>query len=127
LKGAKKKSAKTILGWIRRGFKPKFSGTKGAKPAKTKIVVAMLRKVVRSERIPEMLSGKPMHRVEFANYQSLYKKCDFSADQTAKVVKYGAAGIWAEEEYQTVINPMGVANSVGKDRLICNIKYVNLF
>jgi hypothetical protein len=42
-------------------------------------------------------------------------------------VEYGAAGIWTEKEDPVVINPMGVADSAGKDRLICNMKYVNLF
>jgi hypothetical protein len=126
-KGVKRKSAKTVLGWIRRGYKPKFAGTAGAKPAKREIVVAMLRKVVAPERIPEFLSGRFPHRVAFANHQSLFKKWEFSSDQTAKLVEYGAAGIWTEKEDPVVINPMGVADSAGKDRLICNMKYVNLF
>lgn len=118
------------LAWeelLKKGFKRKFVGTEKAKQSKKEIVVAMLKKVVRPERIPELLSQKLPHQVEFTNHQSLYKKWDFTSDQTVKLLEYGAAGIWTETEYPTVINPMGVVDSAGKDRLICNMKYPNLF
>jgi hypothetical protein len=44
-----------------------------------------------------------------------------------KLIETDSAGIWKEEEPPVVINPMGVADSAGKDRLICNMKYPNLF
>jgi hypothetical protein len=44
LKGANRKSAKTVLSWIKKGFKPRFAGIGQAKHSKKEIVVAMLRK-----------------------------------------------------------------------------------
>jgi hypothetical protein len=127
LKGVKRKSARTVLSWIRKGFKPKFAGTEKEKSSKREVVIAMLRKVVPASRIPEMLEGKYPHRFEFAKHQSLYEMWDFASDQTFKLVQYGAAGIWTEKEYPIVINPMGAVESAGKDRLICNDRYLNLF
>lgn len=127
LRGTGRKSAKKVLSWIKNGYKPKFAGTKDAKPAKRRIVEAMLRRVVPAGKIPEMLEGKLPHRVAFANHQSLYDKWEFTMDQTAKLTEYGAAGIWEGEEEPEVINPMEVVDSAGKDRLICNGMYPNLF
>jgi hypothetical protein len=127
LKGVKRKSAKSVLSWIKKGFKPRFKGTQSAKTSKREIVVGMLRKVVPAKQIPEMLSGRFPHHVEFANHQSLYRKWDFTVDQVGKLMEYGAAGIWTESEQPVVINPMGVVDSAGKDRLILNGRYVNLF
>jgi hypothetical protein len=123
----KRKSAQNVLSWIKTGVKSKFCGTKEAKSAKREIVVAMLRKVVPWKQIPAMLSGRTPHRVEFSNHQSLYIKWEFSQEQVAKLVETDAAGIWEEADPPKVINPMGVADSAGKDRLICNMKYPNLF
>lgn len=128
LRGVKRKSAKSVLSWIRKGFKPRFKGgAQNAKPSKPDVVVGMLRKVVPAKQIPEMLSGRFPHRVEFANHQSLYKKWDFTIDQVEKLMEYGAAGIWTDSEEPVVISPMGVVDSAGKDRLIWNGRYVNLF
>jgi hypothetical protein len=127
LKGVKRKSAKKVLSWIKKGFKPKFAGTDGAKPAKREVVVAMLQKVVPPQCIQAMLSGRVPHEVEFANHQSLYHKWDFTVDQVKKLIEYGAAGIWAKGEKPIVINPMGVVDSAGKNRLTLNGKYINLF
>jgi hypothetical protein len=80
LKGVKRKSARAVLSWVKRGFKPRFAGTERAKPTKKEIVVAMLRRVVAGEEIPRLLSGKLPHRVAFANHQSLY------SDQVQKLV-----------------------------------------
>jgi hypothetical protein len=87
----------------------------------------MFRKVVPAKQIPEMLSGRFPHRVGFANHQSLYKKWNFTIDQVEKLMEYGAAGIWTDSEEPVVISPMGVVDSAGKDRLIWNGRYVNLF
>jgi hypothetical protein len=38
-----------------------------------------------------------------------------------------AAGIWDEEEPPVVIHPMGVVDSAGKDRMIVNGRYLNMF
>lgn len=46
LKNSPRKSAKAVLGGLRRGFKPRFVETKEAKPQKRVIVESMLRKVV---------------------------------------------------------------------------------
>jgi hypothetical protein len=74
-----------------------------------------------------MLSGKFPHQIEFANHQSLYNKWEFTMDQVGKLLEYGAAGIWTESEPPIVISPMGVVDSAGKDRLILNGRYLNLF
>jgi hypothetical protein len=115
LKGVKRKSAKSVLSWIKRGFKPRFKGTQQAKPSKRDIVVGMLRKVVPAKQIPKMLLGRFPHQVEFANHQSLYKKWDFTVDQVGKLMEYGAAGIWTKSELPVVISPMGVVDSAGND------------
>lgn len=45
-----------------------------------------------------------------------------------KLVIWGAASIWNYEDGEpAVINPLGVAESAGKLRLICNARYINLF
>jgi hypothetical protein len=117
-----------VLSWIRKGFKPRFKGgAQNAKPSKREVVVGMLRKVVPAKQIPEMLSGRFPHRVGFANHQFLYKKWDFTIDHVEKIMEYGAAGIWTDSEEPVVISPMGVVDSAGKDRLIWNGRYVNLF
>jgi hypothetical protein len=83
--------------------------------------------VAPADKIPELLSGRTPQRVEFVNHQSLYKKWEFASDQIVKLMEYGTAGIWAEKEESVVINSMGVVKSAGKDRLICNDMYLNLF
>jgi hypothetical protein len=90
-------------------------------------VVAMVRKVVPREDIPRMLSGKYPHPVQFQNHKSLYTNWPFSNDQIQKLVQYGAVGIWTEKEPPLIVNPMGVVVSGGKERLICNDRYINLF
>lgn len=82
----------------------------------------MLRRVVAPSEIPRMLSGQYPHPVAFQNHQSLCKNWDFSKDQIFKLVLWGAAGIWNRPEPPVVINPMGIADSVGKQRLICNMR-----
>jgi hypothetical protein len=126
LKGVNRKSAKTVLGWLRKGFKPRFAGTSRAKESKRKIVVGMLRKVVPKGQISTMLSGKFPHRVEFENHRSFYTNWPFSSDQIQKLVQYGAAGIWDFEEPPVIIHPMGVVLSAGKERMIVNGRYLNL-
>jgi hypothetical protein len=127
LKGANRKSARSILSWLKTGFKPKFSGTDQAKPSKREIVESMLRRVVKPSEVPRMLLGKYPHPVTFQNHQSLYKNWDFSKDQIFKLVQWGPAGIWDRPEPPVVNNPMGIADSAGKQRLICNGRYPNLF
>jgi hypothetical protein len=39
LKGVGRKSARTVLGWVKNGFRPKFVGTAATKPAKRKAVL----------------------------------------------------------------------------------------
>jgi hypothetical protein len=93
LKGVKRKSARAVLSWVRTGFKPRFVGTQNAKPAKKKIVMAMLRKVAAKDQIHKLLTGRLPHRVHFANHQSLYDKWEFTSDQVVKLIEAGAAGI----------------------------------
>jgi hypothetical protein len=61
LKNSGRKSARMVLGWIKNEFRPKFAGTTNAKPAKRKIVVEMLRKVVfrRDRKIPVRKVSSP--------------------------------------------------------------------
>jgi hypothetical protein len=127
LKGTGRKSARTVLGWIKNGFKPRFVGTTDAKPAKRKVVVAMLRKLVPADRILELLSGRFPHAVEFANHQSFYRKWEFSSEQIVKLIESGAGGIWKGPEPPVVISPMGVVEYAGKDSMVINERYVNLF
>jgi hypothetical protein len=125
---SKRKSAKMVLGWLRRGFKPKLVGTKLAKPQKQVIVENMLRRVVSKEQVGIMLEGKLPHKVEFANHRSFYTNWGFSKGEIEKLVVWGAASIWDDSEGEPeVISPLGVADSAGKQRLIINEKYVNLF
>lgn len=127
LKGSRRKSAKMVLSWIKNGFRPKFVGTCDAKPAKRKIVISMLSKIVPAKEIPKLLTGRFPHQVEFKNHQSLFRKWEFSSDQIVKLLESGAAGIWDRSEPPVVIHPMGVVDSAGKDRMIANDRYLNLF
>jgi hypothetical protein len=72
LKGVNRKSARSVLSWLKSGFKPKFAGTQSAKPKKREKVTAMLRKVEKPGQVEHLLSGRYPHRVEFQNHQSLY-------------------------------------------------------
>jgi hypothetical protein len=109
------------------GFRPKFVGTRDAKPAKRKAVIAMLAKIVPSKEIPELLRGKFPHQVEFRNHRSLYRKWGYSSEQIVKLLEADAACIWDRPEPPVVIHPMGVVDSAGKDRMIVNGRYLNLF
>jgi hypothetical protein len=97
------------------------------KPAKRKIVTSMLSKVVPGKEIPKLLTGRFSHQVGFKNHQSLFRKWEFSSDQIVKLLEADAAGIWDRAEPPVVIHPMGVVDSAGKDRMIANDGYLNLF
>jgi hypothetical protein len=122
-----RKSARSDLSWIKAGFKPKFCKTELEKTSKREIVESMLKMVVRSSEVPRMLSGRTPHPIAFQNHQSLYTNWDFSKDQIYKLVQWGATWIWVGPEPPVVINPMGIADSAGKQRLIFNMRYPNLF
>jgi hypothetical protein len=127
LKGVNRKSARKVLSWLKAGFKPKFARTSQAKQSKRLIVESMLRRVNKPSEIPAYLSGKYPHQVEFQNHRSFYQNWGFSSDQVEKMVEWGAVGIWEGPEAPIVINPMGVVESAGKPRAICNAMYPNLF
>lgn len=127
LRSSHRKSAKMVLGWIKHGFRPKFVGTADAKPAKRKIVISMLLKVVPNKEIPRLLTGKFPHQVEFKNHQSLFQKWEFSSEQIVKLLEADAAGIWDRPEAPVLIHPMGVVDLAGKDRMIANDRYLNMF
>lgn len=93
LKGVDRRSAKSVLSWLKSGYKPKFSGTEQAKSSKREIVESMLRRVVKPSEVPKMLTGQFPHKVEFQNHQSLYKNWGFSKDQIFKLMQWGAAGV----------------------------------
>jgi hypothetical protein len=58
LRGVNRKSARSVLSWLKSGFKPKFAGTEQAKSSKREIVESMLKRVVKPNEIPRMLSGR---------------------------------------------------------------------
>lgn len=123
-----RKSAKSILSWIRKGYRPRFEGTQNAKTEKLKIVRTMLSKVVGENRLDEYLAGNRPKRIEFLNHRSFYDRWEFLESEIRKNLKSGAVGIWPlEGEPPEVISPMGVVESAGKERLICNDRYVNAF
>jgi hypothetical protein len=68
LENSPRESAKAVLSWLRRGFKPRFVGTEGAKQQKPDIVRAILMRIVPKEQVKVFLSGKYLHKVQF--YQS---------------------------------------------------------
>jgi hypothetical protein len=128
LENSNRKSSKKVLSWLRAGFKPRFVGTDGAKESKRKIVVGMLRRVVPLGDIPKMLSGKFPHPVQFTNHQSFYEHYEFAMGEVKNLALWGAAQLMLEgDEQPVVINPLGVALTAGKRRLICNNRYPNLF
>ncbi|GAQ87420.1 reverse transcriptase [Klebsormidium nitens] len=88
----------------------------------------MLAKTIGERNVGEYLSGKRPHRVEFGNHRSFYTRWEFSEAEIRKNLKSGAVGIWPPDaEPPEVISPMGVVESAGKERLICNDRYVNAF
>jgi hypothetical protein len=128
LENSPRRSAKLVLSWLRKGFRPRFVEAEGAKPKKRAIVEAMLRKVVPKGKVESFLTGKLPHKVEFENHRSFYTNWGFSKEEVEKLVIWGAASIWDYSDGEPiVINPMGVADSTGKQRVICNGKYVNIF
>jgi hypothetical protein len=102
-------------------------GTANAKPQKHRVVEAMLKKVVPRNQIQRMLTGKFPHPIIFENHQSLYTHWNFASGELVKLVLWGAASIWLDWEEGPVVNPLGVVESAGKFRLICNARYLNLF
>lgn len=57
LEKSKRKSAKTVLGWLRNGVKPQFVGTADAKEKKRDLVVGMLKRRVPAAEIPSHAFG----------------------------------------------------------------------
>jgi hypothetical protein len=128
LKDSPRKSARAVLSWLRKGFKPRFVGTEHAKPQKRQIVESMLAKIVPKSKIESHLTGKFPHRVVFQNHRSLYTNWGFLKGELRKLIIWGAASIWRDEDGEpVVINPLGVAESASKHRLICNARYLNMF
>jgi hypothetical protein len=128
LQNSKRKSANTVLGWLRKGVTPQFVGTAEAEESKRALVVGMLKKQVPANEIPHMLSGKTPHPVAFANHKSFYDNLEFALGQASKLVLWSAASIWREgQEKPIVIHPLGVAFTGGKGRRIVNSRYANMF
>lgn len=123
-----RKSSKSILSWLRNGYRPRFEGSQNAKPEKLKVVRAMLEKVVGQERVDAYLTGVRPKRIEFPNHRSFYDRWEFAEGEIRKNLKSGAVAIWPQgKELPEVISPMGVVESAGKERLICNDRYLNAF
>jgi hypothetical protein len=127
LKDSPRKSARAVISWLKSGFKPRFNETADTKPEKLEVVKAMLAKVMPRKENPRYLSSKCPGPVAFDNHQSLYTNWGFSSDQIQKLVEYGAAGIWDKAEPPVVINPLGVVDSAGKQRMIVNGRVTNAF
>jgi hypothetical protein len=118
LENSPRKSAKSVLSWLRKGFRPRFVGAEGAKQKKRAIVEAMLRKVVPKGKVELYLSGKLPHKVDFENHRSFYTNWGFSKEEVEKLVIWGAASIWDFAEGEpVVINPMGIADLAGQAAL----------
>lgn len=128
LKKTGRKSLHMVLSWLKHGFRPRFGGLEKAKPGKRRTVEAMLAKVVGPARVQDFLTGNRPHRVRFPNHASFYKHWEFSQAEIRKNLKSGAVGVWLKEwGPPEVISPMGVVESAGKLRLICNDRYLNMF
>lgn len=128
LEKSKRKSARTVLGWLRAGVKTQFVGTAEAKQSKRDLVVGMPKRKVPAGQIPYMLLGNLPHPIQFDNHKSFYDNWDFAQGEATKLVLWSAASIVQEgEELPLVIHPLGVAFTGGKGRLIINTRYRNLF
>jgi hypothetical protein len=127
-KKSERRSAKTVLGWLKNGVKPQFVGTADAKEKKRTQVIGMLKRQVPTSEIPHMLSGDRPYPVVFENHKSFYDNWEFSSGEITKLVLWGGMTVVREgEEMPIVIHPMGVAFTGGKGRLIINSRYANLF
>lgn len=128
LKNSTRKSSKSVLSWLKYGFRPRMEGTANAKQDKLRIVQAMLSKVVGPGRVSQYLTGQRPHRIAFPNHKSFYDHFDFVVGETRKNLESGAVAVWPDgAEPPEIIHPMGVVDSAGKRRLICNDRYLNIF
>lgn len=129
LENSKRKSAKTVLAWLKNGVKPQFVGTADAKDSKRALVIGMLkRQGIPEAEIPHMLSGDRPHPIIFDNHKSFYDNWDFVTGEASKLVLWSAASVVGEgEEMPLVILPLGVVFTGGRGQLIVNGRYCNLF
>lgn len=128
LKQSSRKSSKSVLSWLKYGFRPRFDGPEKARPDKLRIVEAMLSKVVGAGKVRKFLRGKRPQRIEFPNHKSFFDHLEFAVGETRKNLESGAVGVWPEGgDPPEIIHPMGVVESAGKKRLICNDRYLNVF
>lgn len=128
LEKSKRKSARTVLGWLKAGVKTQFVGTSEAKPSKRALVIGLLKRQMPAAQIPHMLSGTFPHPVQFYNHSSFYDNWEFAVGKVSKLVLWAAATIVGEgDEMLEIIHPLGVAFTEGKGRLIVNSRYCNLF
>jgi hypothetical protein len=93
LQNSKRKSAKTVLGWLRKGVKPQSVGSAEAKENKRALVVGMLKRQVPAKNIPNMLSGDRPHPIAFANHKLFYDNLEFALGEASKLVLWSAASI----------------------------------
>jgi hypothetical protein len=73
LKNSSRKSAKSVLSWLKTGFKPRFNGITDTKPEKLEIVKSMLAKVMPRKDVQKYPLTKRPGPVTFENHQSKYK------------------------------------------------------
>lgn len=82
LENSKRKSVKTVLGWLKKGVKPQFVGSGEAKASKLDLVVGMLKRQVPAAEIPFMLSGNKPHSIKFENHKSFYDNSDSPSEKS---------------------------------------------
>lgn len=106
-----RKSAKSILSWLRNGYKPRFEGCQNAKLDKLRIVKAMLEKVVGQEKVDEYLTGVRPKRIELPNHRSFYDRWEFAEGEIRKNLKSGAVAIWPRDgEPGGTVSPSALPN-----------------
>jgi hypothetical protein len=88
----------------------------------------MLKRKVPAAQIPHMLSEQFPHPVDFDNHKSFYDNLEFALGKVLKLALWAAASMVKEgEEMPPIIHTLGVAFTCGKERLIVNARYCNLF
>lgn len=117
-----------MLKWIHEGVKPVFEGVKNTEPSKLNRVRGLFRHAVPKEQVEAYLKGEIPHEVTFQNHRSVYTHWPFTVDAVEKLVIAGTAHLYGPKEGRPkVVNPLAVALSADKERLVLNNMYPNAF